>query len=192
MSVTGIGPIISSAMVAAIGAGDAFTKGRDFAAWLGLVPRQMSTGDRTILGKISKRGNRYLRVLFVQAAWVVLIKPKSRERTGSSPGSRRPRNGCITTCWRLHWPTNLLASPGVYWLAVEASRRASWIRQLRDCVIVNLGEKRAYKVERCDGVATSTRCCPPRSARGRDEMEVRSSRRLRTLVTQMAQLRPFR
>src|SRR6476646_7020311 len=58
MSVPGIGPIISSAMVAAIGAGDAFTKGRDFAAWLGLVPRQMSTGDRTILGKISRRGNR--------------------------------------------------------------------------------------------------------------------------------------
>ena len=69
LSVPGIGPIISSAMVAAIGAGDAFSKGRDFAAWLGLVPRQMSTGDRTILGKISKRGNRYLRVLFVQAAW---------------------------------------------------------------------------------------------------------------------------
>jgi hypothetical protein len=39
-------------MVAAIGTGDAFTKGRDFAAWLGLVPKQMSTGDRTILGNI--------------------------------------------------------------------------------------------------------------------------------------------
>jgi transposase len=61
MSVPGIGPIISSAMVAAIGTGDAFAKGRDFAAWLGLVPKQMSTGDRTILGKISKRGNRYRR-----------------------------------------------------------------------------------------------------------------------------------
>jgi transposase len=82
MSVPGIGPIISSAMVAAIGTGDAFTKGRDFAAWLGLVPKQISTGDRTILGKISKRGNRYLRVLFVQAAWVVLIKPKSWDRHG--------------------------------------------------------------------------------------------------------------
>jgi transposase len=82
MSVPGIGPIISSAMVAAIGDGDAFSKGRDFAAWLGLVPKQISTGDRTILGKISKRGNRYLRVLFVQAAWVVLIKPKSWERYG--------------------------------------------------------------------------------------------------------------
>jgi transposase len=85
MSVPGVGPIISSAMVAAIGAGDAFSKGRDFAAWLGLVPRQMSTGDRTILGKISKRGNRYLRVLFVQAAWVVLVKPKSWERYGLKP-----------------------------------------------------------------------------------------------------------
>src|SRR5947207_13250053 len=52
MSVPGIGPIISSAMVAAIGTGDAFAKGRDFAAWLGLVPKQISTGDRTILGKI--------------------------------------------------------------------------------------------------------------------------------------------
>jgi transposase len=85
MSVPGIGPIISSAMVAAIGAGDGFSKGRDFAAWLGLVPKQMSTGDRTILGKISKRGNRYLRVLFVQAAWVVLIKPKIWERHGLKP-----------------------------------------------------------------------------------------------------------
>jgi transposase len=82
MSVPGVGPIISSAMVAAIGTGDAFSKGRDFAAWLGLVPKQISTGDRTILGKISRRGNRYLRVLFVQAAWVVLIKPKSWERYG--------------------------------------------------------------------------------------------------------------
>ena len=59
MSVPGIGPIISSAIVAAIGTGDAFTKGRDFAAWLGLVPKQISTGDRTILGKVSKRGDRY-------------------------------------------------------------------------------------------------------------------------------------
>jgi transposase len=52
MTVPGIGPIIASAMVAAIGNGAAFAKGRDFAAWLGLVPKQMSTGDRTILGHI--------------------------------------------------------------------------------------------------------------------------------------------
>ena len=85
MTVPGIGPIISSAMVAAIGSGAVFSKGRDFGAWLGLVPKQISTGDRTILGKISKRGNRYLRVLFVQAAWVVLVKPKCWERYGLKP-----------------------------------------------------------------------------------------------------------
>ena len=64
--------------------GDAFSKGRDFGAWLGLVPKQISTGDRTILGSISKRGNRYLRALFVQAAWVVLVKvgPKHWARYG--------------------------------------------------------------------------------------------------------------
>jgi transposase len=85
MTVPGIGPIFSSAMVTAIGSGEVFSKGRDFAAWLGLVPKQMSTGDRTILGKILKRGNRYLRVLFVQAAWVVLIRPRSWERYGLQP-----------------------------------------------------------------------------------------------------------
>jgi transposase len=84
MTVPGIGPIISSAMVAAIGTGEVFSKGRDFGAWLGLVPKQLSTGDRTILGSISKRGNRYLRSLFVQAAWVVLVKigPKHWDRYG--------------------------------------------------------------------------------------------------------------
>src|ERR1700739_2773190 len=56
MTVPGVGPIISSAGVAAIGNGTGFKQGRDFGAWLGLVPKQESTGDRTILGKISKRG----------------------------------------------------------------------------------------------------------------------------------------
>jgi len=75
MTVPGIGPIIASAMVAAIGSGTAFARGRDFAAWLGLVPKQMSTGDRTILGRISKRGNRYLRTLFMQGGRVILLRP---------------------------------------------------------------------------------------------------------------------
>jgi transposase len=85
MTVPGVGPIISSATVAAIGTGDVFAKGRDFSAWLGLVPKQISTGDRTILGKISKRGNKYLRTLFVQAARVVLLWPRSWERYGLKP-----------------------------------------------------------------------------------------------------------
>jgi transposase len=56
MTVPCNGPIISSPIVAAIGNGEVFSNGRDFAAWLGLVPRQLSTGARTIFGKIPKRG----------------------------------------------------------------------------------------------------------------------------------------
>jgi len=85
MTVPGIGPIIASAMVAAIGNGAAFAKGRDFAAWLGLVPKQMSTGDRTILGRISKRGNRYLRMLFVQGARAILLRPASWAKHSFGP-----------------------------------------------------------------------------------------------------------
>ena len=75
MTIPGIGPMISTAMVAAIGLGEAFDRGRDFAAWVGLVPRQYSTGGRTVLGRISKRGSRYLRMLLVQAAKVILMRP---------------------------------------------------------------------------------------------------------------------
>ena len=102
----------------------------------GLRPKQMSTGDRTILGKISKRGNRYLLRGFysVQAAWVVLIKPNSWERYGLKPWIEAAQSGCTATCWRLRWPTSSLASPGVYWLAVEASRCGRWKQRpsLRD------------------------------------------------------------
>lgn len=85
ISVPGIGPIIASATVAAVGNGTAFAKGRDFAAWLGLVPKQMSTGDRTILGRITKRGNRYLRMLFVQGARAILLRPKSWAKHSFGP-----------------------------------------------------------------------------------------------------------
>ena len=83
--VPGIGPIVASATVAAIGNGAAFARGRDFAAWLGLVPKQMSTGDRTILGRITKRGNRYLRMLFVQGARAILLRPKSWAKHSFGP-----------------------------------------------------------------------------------------------------------
>lgn len=53
-------------MVAAIGTDEAFERGRDhFGAWLGLVPRQYSTGGRSILGRMSKRSSKYLRTLFI-------------------------------------------------------------------------------------------------------------------------------
>jgi transposase len=85
MTVPGLGPIISTAMIAAIGSGQTFAKGRDFGAWLGLVPRQHSTGGRHTPGRISKRGNAYLRILFVQGAHAVLKRPSCWERYGLKP-----------------------------------------------------------------------------------------------------------
>jgi transposase len=68
MTVPGIGPLVATAMVAAIADGSAFKRAREFAAWLGLVPRQTTTGGRTRLGPITKRGNTYLRRLFIHGA----------------------------------------------------------------------------------------------------------------------------
>lgn len=88
MTIPGIGPLISTAIVAAIGKGEVFDRGRDFAAWVGLVPRQFSTGGRTILGRISKRGNGYLRMLLVQAANVILMRPHRWNALGLGPWLR--------------------------------------------------------------------------------------------------------
>ena len=60
-TIPGVGPLIASALIAAIGAGETFESGRDLAAWLGLTPRQATTGGKPKLLGISKRGNRYLR-----------------------------------------------------------------------------------------------------------------------------------
>lgn len=62
-SIPGIGVLNGTAIVAAVGDAAAFERGRDFAAWLGLVPRQVTTGGKPRLVGITKRGNRYLRVL---------------------------------------------------------------------------------------------------------------------------------
>src|SRR5262249_38151824 len=85
LTVSGGGPLIYSAAAPANGNGAGFKQGRDFGAWLGLVPKQESTGDRTILGKISKRGNKYLRTLFVQAAHVVLARRPNAAMRGLWP-----------------------------------------------------------------------------------------------------------
>ena len=71
-SIPGIGPVIATALVSAIGNGSGFRKGRDLAAWVGLVPRECSTGGKQKLLGISKRGNSYLRKLFVQGARAVM------------------------------------------------------------------------------------------------------------------------
>ena len=70
--IPGIGALTATALIAAIGKGGAFRKGPEFAAWVGLVPREYSTGGKQRLLGISKRGNSYLRKLFIQGARAVL------------------------------------------------------------------------------------------------------------------------
>jgi transposase len=72
--IPGFGPLVSSATVAAIGNGAAFRRGRDFAAWVGVVPRQYSTGGKQKLLGISKRGNIYLRRMLIHGARAVLFR----------------------------------------------------------------------------------------------------------------------
>ena len=79
LTIPGIGPLTATALTAAIGNGAAFRKSRDLAAWLGLVPRQHSTGGKARLLGISKRGDPYLRRLFVHGGRAVLGQVK-RER----------------------------------------------------------------------------------------------------------------
>ena len=67
-SIPGIGPIIATAIGTTVADPTVFRSGREFAAWLGLVPRQNSTGGKTRLGGITKRGNRYLRRLLINGA----------------------------------------------------------------------------------------------------------------------------
>ncbi|OOE36085.1 IS110 family transposase, partial [Salinivibrio kushneri] len=72
LNVRGIGPQTATAIIATIGKGEQFDSGRDFAAWLGLVPKQYSTGGKPRLGRISKRGDKYLRTLLVHGARAVI------------------------------------------------------------------------------------------------------------------------
>jgi transposase len=70
--IPGIGPIVATALVAEVGDWKAFSSGRNLAAWIGLVPKQHSTGGKDRLGGISKQGNRYLRWLLVAGAMAVI------------------------------------------------------------------------------------------------------------------------
>jgi len=76
--VPGIGPIVATALVAEVGDWKAFSSGRNLAAWIGLVPKQHSTGGKERLGGISKQGNRYLRWLLVAGAMAVIRYARQR------------------------------------------------------------------------------------------------------------------
>lgn len=78
MTMPGIGPLTASAITASVASGHEFSNGRQFAAWLGLVPRQHSTGGKTRLGRITKRGDAYLRTMLMLGARAVLQTASQR------------------------------------------------------------------------------------------------------------------
>jgi transposase len=82
-TIPGVGPVTATALVAAVGNGSAFKRGRDLSAWVGVFPGEFTTGGKQKLLGISKRGNSYLRRLFVQCARRLL---RFRERQGAPFG----------------------------------------------------------------------------------------------------------
>ncbi len=113
MAVEGIGPLTATAMIAAVGDARQFHSGRELSAWLGLVPRQHSSGERTVLLGISKRGDRYLRTLLIHGARSTLRHvarkrdPRSRwveklkERRGSNIAAVALANKNARVVWAL-------------------------------------------------------------------------------------------
>lgn len=113
LSIPGIGPLIATALVAAVGSGQVFKNGREMAAWLGLVPRQHSTGGRSVLLGISKRGDTYLRALLIHGARAVVrgaAKKSDRRsrwvidlarRRGSNIAAVALANKNVRTAWAL-------------------------------------------------------------------------------------------
>ena len=80
-TIPGVGPVTATALVAAVGNASTFGKGRNLAAWMGIVPGEYSTGGKQKLLGISKRGNKYLRTLFIQGARSVV-----QQRHKQAPG----------------------------------------------------------------------------------------------------------
>ena len=83
MEIPGVGPVLASAIVAAVPDPKAFKSGRNLAAWIGLVPRQNSSGGKERLGGITKQGDRYLRQLLVVGSLAVI-------RYAQRHGTKRP------------------------------------------------------------------------------------------------------
>jgi len=95
LAVPGVGVLTASAAIATMGQARAFASGREFAAWLGLVPRQVGTGGRVKLLGISKRGDSYLRTLLIHGARAVLTHSKDPGAWLEQLKSRRPTNVAI-------------------------------------------------------------------------------------------------
>src|ERR1022692_1397497 len=94
-AIPGVGLLSATAAVATMGDAKAFKSGREFAAWLGLVPRQTGTGGRIRLLGISKRGDTYLRKLLIHGARSVLTNSKDPSQWLTNLAQRRPKNVAI-------------------------------------------------------------------------------------------------
>jgi transposase len=97
-AIPGVGPALATALVASVADAKAFRSGRDFSAWVGLVPKQNSSGGKDKLGNISKQGDRYLRSLFTAGALAVIRYAKIHgarhglsRKSGSFMRQRIPR-----------------------------------------------------------------------------------------------------
>jgi transposase len=98
-AIEGVGPLIATAMVAAVSDGRVFRNGRQFAAWLGLVPRQHSSGDKRRLLGITKRGDPYLRMLLVHGARSVVYRsPGKSDRRNQWIAEKQRKIGTTKTC----------------------------------------------------------------------------------------------
>ena len=90
--IPGVGMLTATALVATMGEASSFKSGREFAAFVGLVPRQSGTGGKVKLLGISKRGDTYLRTLLIHGARAVMFKAKDKGAWGESLLQRRPAN----------------------------------------------------------------------------------------------------
>ena len=121
MTIPGVGPLVSTALVAAVADGKSFNSGREMAAWLGLVPRQHATGGKPRLLGISKRGDSYLRMLVIHGARAALRwatkKSDQRSRWACDVARRRGQNVATVALAK-----KLFAQPGHYWFGVKNTK----------------------------------------------------------------------
>lgn len=158
--IPGIGPVVATAIVAAIGNGAAFRKGREFAAWLGIVPRQYSTGGKAKLLGISKRGNVYLRKILIHGARAAVLRIKRDRVPIGAWLDRLDARAHKTSSWS-PWRTSSPGSPGRCCRAATSTGQQPCQHSGRGKDAFSLEALRAPTLPHHDG---DHRVSPPRSA----------------------------
>lgn len=141
--IPGVGLLTATAAVATMGDAKVFDSGREFAAWLGLVPRQTGTGGRIRLLGISKRGDTYLRTLLIHGARAVMLH--SKDSAGGQSALRSDDRGTLRLsrmqtrwhvrcgpCWRTSARTNRCSYALAAWRYFSSARARSIAR----CVLI--------------------------------------------------------